>query len=575
MTTTCYCGNATALSRGSGASSPSTQQPQKLMCQPCASRRLSTQIAQYRSAKSRHDVERVECHRRLSETRLLCRPTTSDDDDGLDGNESSSTRRVLPDPNQINEQVSRLKDQLDALRSQSNGLAVRLTAKTMENDEREEALQTNSAKVHLAQERLNRMRQCLLDEGLGVEEGTRMGGGVLRDALISGTQEIQSLRFHFACQVFDMHRLDVGELYSNSKDGEAKICNNEGATGVGKIGGLPLPHAGPVLYGVIPPVLLASSLRLVASLTQLVARCLGVVLPHPILVCFKECHSCGSMYDFGSDVIDVSSNFDSGRDDSDNDNGYLRGNADQRNWCSACLTEGMTKNAPTKSPPRPIPQSQDWRRSSLLAIVGSSARKVVSLTTSATSRAISHIQLSTSTSTGAAIRNGSQQNYQFNPNANSQNNTSDTYSILKGSFKSVSMSPTSISRRIQHASFAYLRESHDTSATEYSLNPPRWGDDASAGGGGANPNKNQSGNNVNDAGTRPPTNRMTLSNREEFHVAEERFATGLQLLQNDIVALCFRAGVDISTLWPAESVLLNLHSLWRHCQQMADARINF
>jgi hypothetical protein len=65
---------------------------------------------------------------------------------------------------------------------------------------------------------------------------------------------------------------------------------------------------------------------------------------------------------------------------------------------------------------------------------------------------------------------------------------------------------------------------------------------------------------------------MTFSDREEFHVAEERFATGLQLLQNDIVALCFRAGVDVSTLWPAESVLLNLHSLWRHCRWMAEAR---
>jgi hypothetical protein len=37
------------------------------------------------------------------------------------------------------------------------------------------------------------------------------------------------------------------------------------------------------------------------------------------------------------------------------------------------------------------------------------------------------------------------------------------------------MSPSSISRRIHHTSVAYIRESHDASATEYILNPPRYG----------------------------------------------------------------------------------------------------
>ena len=137
------------------------------------------------------------------------------------------------------------------------------------------------------------------------------------------------------------------------------------------------------------------------------------------------------------------------------------------------------------------------------------------------------------------------------------------------------MSPDSILRRINHASFAYLRESHDWSATEYVLNPPRWGDESSAGGGGgggsSDPNNGRGGDDAGIGKRRPPPARQTYSDREEFHVAEERFATGLQLLQNDIVALCFRAGVDVPALWPAESVLLNLHSLWRHCRQMAES----
>jgi hypothetical protein len=139
--------------------------------------------------------------------------------------------------------------------------------------------------------------------------------------------------------------------------------------------------------------------------------------------------------------------------------------------------------------------------------------------------------------------------------------------FTKKSYESVSMSPLSLSRRIQHTSFAYIRESHDASATEYVRNTPRYGNDSStvaADSSNDDPSIVVLGGNTNTSMTK-----KTFTNRDEFHVAEERFAIGLQLLQNDIVALCIRAGVDVSQLWPAESVLLNLHSLWRHCQQMA------
>ena len=548
--TACYCGNAASTQRHHP---PAT----KLMCQYCTSQRLASIIDRYNTSIKVHASARVECHRRLSDTQLIRRSSNYDED------EDNDETVILPDPNQINEHVSQLKHTLNELRSQSNELAVRLTAKTIENDDREAGMVTHSARVQLARERLDQMRACLLDDNVaGVEDSTKEEGkegttpprgGCLRDALISGTKEIQTLRFQFACQVFNMHRLDVGEQYSTiTEDGgetaaTTKVGNNEGATGVGKILGLPLPHAGPVLYGVIPAVVLASSLRLVASLTQLVARCLGVILPHPILVCFKECYKCGSMYDFGCDVVDVSSNYESGCDDNDSDDDeYLGGgggieDTDHReNWCSACLNniEGMSKVVPS-TPTRPGPslsQENNTRRSSILAIMGKSARKVatltttaISLTSSVTSRAITHMQQSTSTSTGTAnSKNDSKSN-----TSSSMNVINNDIPLYRKSYESVSMSPSSISRRIQHASFAYIRESHDISATEYIINPPRYGDD--------------------------------------FHEAEERFAIGLQLLQNDIVALCFRAGVDVSQLWPAESVLLNLHSLWRHCQQMAEA----
>jgi len=117
-----------------------------------------------------------------------------------------------------------------------------------------------------------------------------------------------------------------------------------------------------------------------------------------------------------------------------------------------------------------------------------------------------------------------------------------------------------------------LRENYDKSATEYVLNPPRWREE------GNQMNKTEASNSINNADPTKVqtelnygTQGQTFSSREEFRVAEERFATGMQLLQNDVVALCFRAGVDVSALWPAESVLLNLHSLWCHCQKMVEA----
>ena len=496
------------------------------------------------------------------------------EDDAL---EPLSSRQPLPDPSQINQHVSQLKQQLDTLRSQSNALAVRVTAKTMENDERQGQLQVNLEKVQLAKERLDRMSQCMLmqsesfDANSNVNASSNEAGGMavigggLKDALVSGTQQIQTLRFHFACKVFDMHRLDVGEKYTKqsgaTKDDEAKKAN-ESATGVGKIGGLPLPHAGPALYGVIPPLVLASSLRLVASLTQLVARCLGVVLPHPILVCFRECSRCGGMYDFGADVIDVSV---SDECDDEVDEEFLD-DSENHKLCTSCREGTSDSNAAAAkatqqtNEPSTSTSTLAQKRSSLLKFVGSSARKAIAITSSATTRAITHMHQSTA-SIDSATSSGSTTIARSSMNNAAQQPASPV---------SNAMSKESIAKRISHASFAYLRENHDKSATEYVLNPPRWNETKNEAG---IDSRNQSSSNKPETTKSDPTHTSTsiFATREEFHVAEERFATGMQLLQNDVVALCFRAGVDVSTLWPAESVLLNLYSLWHHCKTMAES----
>ena len=547
---TCYCGGVAAASN-----SAVTSHGNRLSCRFCTARNLSSKIKRHADAQQRHQRKKKECQLRLSETRLL--PADELDEGGdedaqnlrndVNGVSTSiSKRRPLPDPNQINQQVTHLKERLDSLRSQSNDLAVKVTAKTMENDERQSNLELHSQKVILAQERLNSMKNCLVfqaDESMNSRNENKLydndsvGDGRLRDALDHGRHQIQSLRFQFALRVFDMHRIDVGDEYTNGNKGK---MNKDNATGVGKIGGLPLPHAGPALYGVLPQGVLASSLRLVATLTNLVSRCLGVVLPHPILVCARECSKCGAVYNFGGDVIDTIS-----LDDIDIDDGFS--DDAQISICNACCQEGSNQRgsasvSKTKVTPAKLPAASTTTRSSkssLISIVGASARKAMALTASATSRAMTNAQ-------NLAYPSGA---------------STDARSFEHGTPSHlISTSPSIITKRINHASFAVLAESYESGATEYILNPPRLKEDGGNNEGKILPSVNETDTSCSNSQS------QLFSNREDFHSAEERFSIGVQLLQNDVIALCFRAGVDVSKLWPAESVLLNLHALLEHCQ---------
>jgi hypothetical protein len=161
-------------------------------------------------------------------------------------------------------------------------------------------------------------------------------------------------------------------------------------------------------------------------------------------------------------------------------------------------------------------------KSSFLSFVGTSARKAMAI------------------ATGSA------------PHTSSERLTTTT---IKQTQSETYNTSSAIAHRIDCASFAVLLESNETGAAEYVLNPPRWKEEKTH-----SHEDHQSPGNVYKS--------RFFSNREEFHVAEEKFATGLQLLQNNVIALCFRAGVDASKLWPAESMLLNLYSLLCHCMHV-------
>jgi hypothetical protein len=539
--TPCYCGGAAT------ASLLKNNSYNYLSCRSCAARQLSSKIARYSSAKQKHLQKKRDCQLRLMQTRL------GGDDGGDEDNDDKfalehSKRKSLPDPNQINQEVLSLKERLAILRSQSNDLAVCVTAKTMENDEREAKLQVESSKIFLAQERIGTMKHCLLlqsEHNINTQEGKQiMGGnnddGRLRDALDYGRHQIQSQRFQFALQVFDMHRIDVGEEYTNQRKGNGEKKMNL-PTGVGKIGGLPLPHAGPALYGVLPQEVLASSLRLVASLTNLVARCLGVVLPHPILVCAMECVKCGEFYDFGGDVVDATY-FDDGNEGEEwlCDDSYP-----YHSLCNTCYQNDVTaSNSKDQRGFTPglkskvshakfsSPSNSTKSNKSLMSFVGASARKAMALTASATSRAMSNKEPMTY------------------PSGESTTNTKASEKIT---------SPSAVKKRINHASFAVLAESYEPGATEYVLNPPRLKEDG---------NEEKTLTRTNEDEVLNNSQSQLFANREDFRPAEERFSIGVQLLQNDVIALCFRAGVDVTKLWPTESVLLNLHALLEQCMSV-------
>ena len=327
----------------------------------------------------------------------------------------------------------RLRDRLATLRQQCGSLAVQVAAHVVENDERHAQHEDPVP----AQERLSRLHSSLCDPSTGA----------LCRSIVSSTEQVKSLRFQWAVRVFAMHRLDVDQDEKTSRPS----LRHRHARGIGKIGGLPLPHAGPELFGVLPPHELQSALRLVASLASTVARCLGIVLPHPI------------------------------RLQPDGMNGDI----------AETQTQRMLENVPS-------PSNVDRKEPSLA---------------SSTSSLLSIMETTSSWGRKALAR------------ATGHQTLKDTaHTSIPPSLDS-----TAVNQRLRHATSAVIAEDDSPSTSLYAL----------------------SHNLVND----------------------EEFAIGLQLLQNDIVALCIRAGVPVATLWPAEALLLNLHALWAYCGEQVVGKV--
>jgi len=402
----------------------------KVLCKACVEFRLEGLRERRRRMAQERNQEREACEKQLEQ--------------------QSSVGQIMD----LQEQVQAAREKAQALRRQCAQKAMDVARKSCENDERRQQMEV-AQRALIFRPYLTRLQSSLLDEGS------------LAHALEQGRRQVRLLRFEWAKRAFLMHRLDVTippeAASSNSK---TTTSRPKVAKGIGKIGGLPLPHAGAELYGVLPPQELESALRLVASVTSLVASCLGIVLPHPIL-----------LWASSSSSLSASSSHDLAQDTPTPET--------PKTTKDPVPVEKFSTNIT-------MPSSLAASTASLANLMGQTAKKVWGGATAA----------------AAAVKNPL---------------------LLEDTPQSMvvppSMDSNVVKERMRHAAAAILAEDHSSHGSSYSLSA-----------------------------------KVTT---------EDQYAIALQLLQNDIVILCIRAGVPVAKLWPAQALLLNLQALHEFCQEQA------
>ena len=114
---------------------------------------------------------------------------------------------------------------------------------------------------------------------------------------------------------------------------------------------------------------------------------------------------------------------------------------------------------------------------------------------------------------------------------------------------------TIVAQRIQHATGVIVADSDESQ-------------DHHGGGGSSSASSLSVGAGGHPGGGGVQATRFALSVET---MNQDEFAIALQLLQNNVMVLCIRAGVPVSKLWPAEAMLLNLNELALFCQEQTAA----
>ena len=394
------------------------------------------------------------------------------------------------------------------------------------------------------------------------------GSGNLSSAIDMYVAQVKRRRFQLVLEAFEMHCLDVGadhksitmddllqddavETLGNGSNSQSqarfkRLVKERIPSGIGKIGGLLLPHRGPSHFnGVLPTNVLTSSLRLIASLTNVLARCLSIELPHPIVLCPMATsgrdHGHGNgrhgirnegvwLRDQTADIVESVTN--SAIKEHDIHNGSTRTctngitlmkdleeldhHADDED-CET-IEEDIVLAADSAQLGRHFNESAQVKAStsttSLMSLVGSSS------------------YLLKSTARKAFDKISSLSHHEGSASAPRDKVMMPTMPIVQ-----VPMDEDSVSLRLKYASYPIIYESNSNSgksasAVKYELRPP---------------------------------SKSSSSDREIQRKEEDHFTIGLQLLQNNIISLSIKAGVPVAMLWPAEAMLLNLQSLKLYC----------
>jgi hypothetical protein len=372
------------------------------------------------------------------------------------------------------------------------------------------------------------------------------GAGALVRAIAATQHEVQVWRFRWALQAFRLYRIQVEDptqvgiivstknnqplshidphattttttrttttTTTKQKQNQPTTCNySRDVRGIGKIAGLPLPHS-ESLYSVLPTAELRSALRLVAVVTLTVASCLSISLPHPIIL-----DESVTTYD-GYYPQDIAS--------------YLHENQLSDN---DALTQENEKN---------------WRTLKSLCTLPDSLIELAEL----------------------PVR-GAQAGIRRNAN-----HWTATPEMSRKASTPLSMDPSLVEKRIQHATAAVIADSSDSlrnlikARKVHSLQNRKGSGSESI----TTPDSPMKNSNIHDvhgiyvlSPPPPPTSSSHVPNKDYWNdntSNDDQFSIALQLLQNNVVSLCVRAGVPVDRLWPAEAILLNLHALWEHCQ---------
>jgi hypothetical protein len=401
-----------------------------LRCPACVQRTLKPHLARHEQAQIDHAMARAECARQL---------------DGVP--HTHNPHRL----SELQAESQRLRDRLATLRDQCNEMAVRVASQAVENDSHREAasmdLNMEVPRIHLA-----RLEHTLLQ-------------GSLHHAMDVASNQVRVLRFQWARKALAMHRLGIDpehlkltQLQRRRQQTQPEKQLQRRARGIGKIGGLPLPHAGPELYGVLPPRELQSALRLVASVTCTVARCLGILLPHMILL---------TPNGPSGDITDTVSDHEVQRRIRETNNRKRQEEQQQQQQ------EQPVGSSSTSSLLSYMDRSY-WKKS---------AKKVLARATGQQTIA----------------------------------------ELAQKTIIPPSMDTNQVSKRLHHATAAVMSEDQSPTSSKFALS-------------------------------------SEVMNQDDFAIA-------LQLLQNNVIVLCIRAGVPVAKLWPAEAMLLNLHALDAYCEE--------